>query len=91
MHLHVGDVEEAMAFYSGDLGLEEMARYPGAAFVAWDGYHHHLGFNTWRGEGVPPAPDGTVGLRHWTVFTDGGGAERMLADPSGNRVLLRPA
>ena len=91
MHLHVGDVEEAMRFYRDELGLEEMARYPGAAFVAWDGYHHHLGFNTWRGEGVPPAPDDAVGLRHWTAFTGNGGEERMLADPSGNRVLLTPA
>ena len=91
MHLHVGDVEESMRFYQGELGLEEMARYPGAAFVAWDGYHHHLGFNTWRGEGVPPAPEDAVGLRHWTVYTENGGDERMLADPSGNRVLLTPA
>jgi catechol 2,3-dioxygenase len=90
MHLHVGDVDEAMRFYTGELGLEEMARYPGAAFVAWDGYHHHLGFNTWQGEGVPPAPDDAVGLRHWTVLTEDG-EERMLEDPSGNRVLVTPA
>ncbi|MEA2474693.1 MAG: catechol 2,3-dioxygenase [Thermoleophilaceae bacterium] len=90
MHLHVGDVEDALRFYQDELGLEEMARYPGAAFVAWDGYHHHLGFNTWRGEGVPPAPDDAVGVRHWTVYTGGdeAGEERMLRDPSGNRVLL---
>ena len=31
------------------------------------GYHHHLGFNIWRGRGVGPAPEHTVGLRHWTV------------------------
>jgi catechol 2,3-dioxygenase len=90
MHLHVGDVEEAMRFYADELGLEEMARYPGAAFTAWDGYHHHLGFNTWRGEGVPPAPADAVGLHHWTVYTDNGAEERMLEDPSGNRVLLMP-
>jgi catechol 2,3-dioxygenase len=89
MHLHVGDVEEALRFYQDELGLEEMARYPGAAFVAWDGYHHHLGFNTWRGEGVPPAPDDAVGVRHWTVLDESGPEEpRMLRDPSGNRVLL---
>ena len=91
MHLHVSDLEEAVAFYSGELGLEEMTRYPGAAFVAWDGYHHHLGINTWRGEGVPPAPDDAVGLHHWVVHSENGGEERMLADPSGNRVLVRPA
>ena len=31
------------------------------------GYHHHLAFNVWRGEGVPSALPGRVGLSHWTV------------------------
>jgi catechol 2,3-dioxygenase len=54
------------------LGFELMTLIPGAAaFVSAGGYHHHLGFNVWRGEGVPPAPAGRVGLRHWTVELDG--------------------
>jgi catechol 2,3-dioxygenase len=53
------------------LGFELMTLMPGAAaFVSAGGYHHHLGFNVWRGEGVPPAPAGRVGLRHWTVVLD---------------------
>jgi catechol 2,3-dioxygenase len=32
-----------------------------------DLYHHHLGFNVWRGRGVGAPPAHTVGLRHWTV------------------------
>jgi catechol 2,3-dioxygenase len=40
---------------------------PSAAFVSAGGYHHHLGLNTWRGEGVAPAPADAVGLRRWTV------------------------
>ncbi|HLL87062.1 MAG TPA: VOC family protein [Thermoleophilaceae bacterium] len=67
LHLHMGDVEEALAFYRDSIGFELMARLPSAAFVAAGGYHHHLGFNVWRGHGVPPAPEGVVGLRHWTV------------------------
>ena len=90
MHLHVGELGEALRFYTDELGLEEMTRYPGAAFVAWDGYHHHLGINVWRGEGVPPAPDDAVGLHHWVVHSENGGEERMLRDPSGNRVLVTP-
>ena len=67
VHLHVGDIEQALAFYHDVVGFEVMTEFPSAAFVAAGGYHHHLGLNTWRGEGVPPAPAGAVGLRRWTV------------------------
>ena len=90
MHLHVANLDESVRWYADELGLEEMAHYPGAGFVAWDGYHHHLGINTWRGEGVPPAPDDAVGLRYWVAYSDdaAGDALEMKRDPSGNRVLL---
>jgi catechol 2,3-dioxygenase len=67
VHLHVGDVERALAFYRDVLGFDERANIGSAAFVSAGGYHHHLGFNTWRGEGVGPPPAHTVGLRHWRV------------------------
>ena len=71
VHLHVGDLERGLGFYRDVLGFEQMAFIPGAAaFVAAGGYHHHLGFNIWRGEDVPPAPQGRVGLRHWTVVLE---------------------
>ena len=67
VHLHVGDVERGLAFYRDLLGFELWAQLPTAAFVSAGGYHHHLAFNTWMGRGVGPAPEHTVGLRHWTV------------------------
>lgn len=67
LHLHVADVEEGLAFYCDLVGFDEMANLGTAAFVSAGGYHHHLGFNTWRGEGAAAVPDGIVGLRHWTV------------------------
>ncbi|CAN5728376.1 catechol 2,3-dioxygenase [soil metagenome] len=70
LHLHVGDVEEGLAFYRDVLGFEPMTLFPSAAFVSAGGYHHHLAFNTWRGAGAAPAPDGVVGLRRWTVFLE---------------------
>ena len=71
VHLHVGDLERGLGFYRDVLGFELMTFMPGqAAFVSVGGYHHHLGFNIWRGEGVPPVPKGRVGLRHWTVVLD---------------------
>jgi catechol 2,3-dioxygenase len=67
MHLHVGDIEQGLAFYRDVLGFEVQTLMPSAAFVSAGGYHHHLGFNIWRGPHVPPAPPGAVGLREWTV------------------------
>jgi catechol 2,3-dioxygenase len=70
VHLHVGSVAEGLAFYRDVLGFWVWALLPSAAFVAAGGYHHHLGFNTWRGEGAGPVPEGVVGLRHWTIVLD---------------------
>jgi catechol 2,3-dioxygenase len=67
LHLHVGDIGQGLAFYRDVIGFDVWALMPTAAFVAAGGYHHHLGFNTWRGEGAAPMPAGIVGLRHWTV------------------------
>src|SRR5690349_16800016 len=67
LHLHVGDVDQGLAFYRDQLGFEVQANLGSAAFVSAGGYHHHLGFNVWRGRGVGAPPAHTVGLRHWTV------------------------
>ena len=67
LHLHVGDIDRGLAFYRDTLGFEVQANLGSAAFVSAGGYHHHLGFNIWRGPGVGPAPEHSVGLRHWTI------------------------
>lgn len=67
LHLHVGGIKEALAFYRDVVGLELMTTYPGAAFLSAAGYHHHLGVNTWAGEGLGPAGEHTAGLREWTI------------------------
>jgi catechol 2,3-dioxygenase len=67
VHLHVGDVEQAIAFYRDLVGFDVQMNLGSAAFVSAGGYHHHLGLNLWRGRGVGAPPAHTVGLRHWTV------------------------
>ena len=70
-----------------------MAELPGAAFVSAGGYHHHLGLNNWRGQGVPPAPADAVGLRYWTLLLDGQdelAAVRARIDAAGIAVEERP-
>jgi len=90
LHLHVGDVDEGLTFYSDVVGFDLIARLPSAAFVSAGGYHHHLGFNVWRGEGVPPAPaEHVVGLRHWTVLLpsdEDAAALRERLETTGHRV-----
>ena len=68
VHLHVASLVEAERLYCGIVGFEPMVRtYPGALFVAAGGYHHHLGLNTWLGEGAPPPPENAVGLRGFSA------------------------
>jgi catechol 2,3-dioxygenase len=68
VHLNIGDLAAAEAFYSGALGFDVTVRgYPGALFVSAGGYHHHLGLNTWAGEGAPPPPAGSRGLREFEI------------------------
>ena len=69
MHLHVHNVAEAVDFYHGVIGFDVMGLVKsfGMAFVSAGGYHHHIGLNTWQGEGAPPPPADAVGLRHFTV------------------------
>jgi catechol 2,3-dioxygenase len=68
VHLQVGDIDEALAFYRDVLGFELQANLGTAAFLSAGGYHHHVAVNVWNGEGVGPPPPHTVGLRHWTVL-----------------------
>jgi catechol 2,3-dioxygenase len=68
VHLYVGDIEQAEAFYHRGLGLDKVVwSYPGALFLSAGGYHHHLGTNTWAA-GAPPASDKDARLLEWTVI-----------------------
>jgi catechol 2,3-dioxygenase len=72
VHLHVNEIAPARRFYEEVIGFQAMTALPNAVFVSVAGYHHHLAFNTWRGAGIPAAPDPrtVAGLRHWTVLLD---------------------
>lgn len=68
VHLKVADLDRAIAFYSGVLGFDVVARYgTQAAFLSAGGYHHHIGLNTWESLGGSPPPPGHTGLYH-TAF-----------------------
>lgn len=69
VHLKVADLERALGFYCGVLGLTLTQRYGAqAAFVAAGGYHHHIGLNTWESAGGSPPPRGSTGLYHVAIL-----------------------
>ncbi len=69
VHLKVADLDRAIAFYRDVLGFEVQQRYGNqAAFLSADGYHHHIGLNTWTSKGGGPAPRGTTGLFHLAIL-----------------------
>ena len=84
VHLHVGDLDVADAFYHQALGLDRVVwSYPGALFLSAGGYHHHLGVNTWSEGGAPG--DGDARLLDWTMALPGA------ADVDATAAALRSA
>lgn len=68
VHLKVADLDRAITFYHGVLGLEVTQRMGhSAAFLGAGGYHHHIGLNTWESRGGPPPARGTTGLYHVAI------------------------
>jgi catechol 2,3-dioxygenase len=72
MHLHVGDLGGAEAFYHSALGFDKIVwSYPGALFLSAGGYHHHLGTNTWAAP-APPRAEDEAGLLEWEMILPSG-------------------
>ena len=69
VHLTVANLERSLAFYRDILGFEVTTTYwDSAVFLSAGWYHHHIGLNTWKGEGVPPPPPRTSGLYHFAIL-----------------------
>jgi len=93
VHLHVRDVDEAVQFYHRVIGFDVMgvAKAFRMGFVSAGGYHHHVGLNTWQGEGAPPPPADALGLRHFQVLLPNKTElERVIARVQENGVALEP-
>lgn len=93
VHLKVGAIAPAEAFWSEALGLDVTARY-GAEAVFLAGlhasgrrYHHHIAANTWHSAGAGPRLPGTAGLDHFVVEAPHLPAGER-SDPWGNRAVV---
>ncbi len=64
-HVYVSNLDQSRHFYHHQLGFDDMglARSFKMGMVSAGGYHHHIGYNTWQGEGAPPAPPDALGLK----------------------------
>jgi catechol 2,3-dioxygenase len=62
IHLQVGALAPAEAFYSAALGFDITSRYPGGTFYSTGGYHHHLATNIWRSRGAGVRAQPATGL-----------------------------
>ena len=55
VHLQVGDIPTARAFYVDALGFEStLSEFRGALFASAGGYHHHIAMNVWNSAGSGP-------------------------------------
>lgn len=63
VHLQAGDIDRTVKFYAEELGLDLTQMFDGsAAFLSSNGYHHHIGANTWNSRNGSPAARDRAGL-----------------------------
>jgi len=93
VHLRVSDLAAAEAFYRDVLGFDVTTHYGRAAsFLSRNGYHHHIGLNTWESLGAPPPPAGALGLRRFALHLPAGEVSRArsAAEERGLSVEVKP-
>jgi catechol 2,3-dioxygenase len=77
IHLKVTELGRSIAFYQNLLGMDLMSYWGSAAFLSVDGYHHHIGMNTWESLGGPPTKTGTTGLECFTLKIPSGKMQEL--------------
>lgn len=92
VHLQVGNVAEAEAFYMNRLGLERSAHVFGASFFATGGYHHHLAGNIWNSRGAGQRSADATGLAEVVLAADAPALAALgqsdFSDPWGTRIRV---
>ncbi|MEP9378741.1 VOC family protein [Aquabacter sp. CN5-332] len=100
VHLQVGDLGPAEAFYAGSLGLDITCRYPGATFYSSGGYHHHIATNIWNSRGASVRSVPATGIAEVELIATpetrdivraklGAGANGVARDPWGTAIAVR--
>ncbi|PKN86442.1 MAG: glyoxalase [Chloroflexi bacterium HGW-Chloroflexi-8] len=80
VHLFVANLSTTRHFYHEQLGMDDMgvAQAFRMGMVSAGGYHHHIGYNTWQGEGALPPPPNHIGMSYFTFnLPSAGELDRM--------------
>lgn len=70
VHLYAAAIDTSLNFYAGVLGFQSgmVSSLIRMGDVGLDDRQPHvIAFNTWKGEGIRPAPPGALGMRYFTV------------------------
>ncbi len=89
VHLRVGNDKVAEDWWTSEIGLDVVARYPGATFLSSGGYHHHIAGNIWRSRGAGPRDPARGGLAYVSLSGSAVVTEREVMDPWGTVIRLR--
>jgi len=79
VHLRVGDLSVAEAFYLGALGLDLTRRRVGASFMSSGGYHHHVATNVWDSRDAGPRDQHRAGLSWFSIVTNDSAIQESIA------------
>lgn len=98
VHLFAADVSADAHWYEHALGMDVVVRFgPWGTFLAFDGYHHHVGLRRGAGASDPAHDQGLVAIearlereRYDALDGDDDDGVKRLVAPSGHRWTLRP-
>lgn len=62
IHLKVGNIQTAKQFYVDILKFDIIRQTADSLFISRDGYHHHIGMNTWQSLGAGKRRENVYGL-----------------------------
>ncbi len=89
VHLKVADPNAAERFWTEVMGMELMIRYGAdAVFLANDGYHHHIGANSWQSRGAEREPLEGPGLDAVAIQAEPEIEAEAVETPDGIRIEI---